>query len=67
MANIIAGAQRVQRPAQVQPSQSTAKIAKRSSDASKSKAAPQDTVTISSEGHAAQIVAQTNSGGGGKK
>ena len=66
MATIIAGAQSVQHPEQVQPSQSAAKIAKSSDQASKSKAAPEDTVTISSEGQAAQIVAQTNSSGGKK-
>lgn len=63
MANIIAGTQGVQQPSQVQQTQSTSKTTKASNTGN---SAPQDSVTISSEGRAAQLVAQTNSGGGKK-
>lgn len=69
MANMIAGAQGVQNSGQVQPTQSTPEIAKPSSQtshANKGKSSPRDTVTISSEGRNAQIVAQTSNGGGKK-
>jgi uncharacterized Zn finger protein (UPF0148 family) len=69
MANMIAGAQGVQNSEQVQPTQSTPKIAKPSSQtkqANKNRSALQDSVTISSEGRNAQIVARTNNGGGKK-
>jgi hypothetical protein len=57
MASIIA-ATGVQQGAQVQQTQSTPKVAKPETKG----AAPEDTVSISSEGHAAQQATQTESG-----
>lgn len=58
MANPIAGATSAPQPAQVQQAQSVPKIVKQSANAGN--AAPQDTVTISSQAHAAQQASQSH-------